>query len=109
ARGVLEPTGDVLVPLGEFPPNDGVDSRVLLDATPPPSEVRDGAARGAATLTLVHAIGVPSQVAASLQQLQFDAPVPLAEAARTGEPVFLNSETALRRYPEWCDAILNTG
>jgi signal transduction histidine kinase len=70
---------------------------------------RDAAERAAATLTLVHAIGVPDQVAAALQQLRFDAPVPLAEVARTGEPVFLNSESELRRYPEWCDAILSTG
>jgi len=48
-------------------------------------------------------------VAAALQLLQFDAPVPLAEVARTGEPVFLNSESELRRYPAWCDAILAAG
>jgi signal transduction histidine kinase len=108
ALAVLEATSAVVVTLGEFPPNDAVDSPVLLAAAPPPG-ARDAAERAAATLTLVHAIGVPDQVAAALQQLRFDAPVPLAEVARTGEPVFLNSESELRRYPEWCDAILRTG
>jgi signal transduction histidine kinase len=109
ALAVLDATSAVVVTLGDFPPNDPVDSAVLLDATPPPRGDSDRAGRAAATLTLVHAIGVPAQVAASLQQLRFDAPVPLAEVARTGEPVFLNSESELRRYPEWCDAILRTG
>ena len=109
ALAVLDATSAVVVTLGEFPPNDAVDSAVLLGATPPPPAARDGAGRAAATLTLVHAIGAPAQVAAALQQLRFDAPVPLAEVARTGEPVFLNSESELRRYPGWCDAILSTG
>jgi signal transduction histidine kinase len=109
ALAVLDATSAVVVTLGEFPPNDAVDSATLLGATPPPPEARDGAGSAAATLTLVHAIGAPAQVAAALQQLRFDAPVPLAEVARTGQPVFLNSESELRRYPEWCDAILSTG
>jgi signal transduction histidine kinase len=109
ALAVLDATSAVVVTLGEFPPNDPVDSAVLLDATPPPRGDRDRTGRAAATLTLVHAIGVPAQVAAALQHLRFDAPVPLAEVARTGQPVFLNSESELRRYPEWCDAILSTG
>jgi signal transduction histidine kinase len=109
ALAVLDATSAVVVTLGEFPPNDTIDSSLLFDATPLPPGTRDGAGRSAATLTLVHAIGVPAQVAAALQQLRFDAPVPLAEVARTGHPVFLNSESELRRYPEWCDAILSTG
>jgi len=108
ALAVLDATSAVVVTLGEFPPNDAADSSVLLDATPP-AKVRDGTGHAAETLTLIHAIGVPAHVAAALQQLRFDAPVPLAEVARTGEPVFLNSESELRRYPEWCDAILSAG
>ena len=109
ALAVLGATSAVVVTLGEFPPNDGRRlRRCLLDATPP-AEARDGARRAAETLTLVHAIGVPAHVAAALQLLRFDAPVPLAEVARTGEPVFLKSESELRRYPEWCEAILSTG
>ena len=108
ALAVLDATSAVVVTLGAFPPNDAVHSALLLDGAPAP-EALEGAVRTAAILTLVHAIGVPAQVAAALQQLQFDAPVPLAEVARTGQPVFLNSESELRRYPEWCEAILNTG
>ena len=107
ALAVLDATSAVVVTLGRFPPNDSLDAALRLDATPP--KTSDRAARGEATLTLVHAIGVPGQVAAALQRLQFDAAVPLAEVARTGQPVFLNSESELRRYPEWCEAILNTG
>ena len=108
ALAVLGATSAVVVTLGEFPPNDAADSSVLLDATPP-ATVRDSTGHAADTLTLVHAIGVPAHVAAALQQLRFDAPVPLAEVARTGEAVFLNSESELRRYPGWCDAILSAG
>lgn len=108
ALAVLGATSAVVVTLGAFPPNDGADAAVLLDATPP-AEPRDATARARETLTLVHAIGVPAHVAAALQLLRFDAPVPLAEVARTGEPVFLNSESELRRYPAWCDAILEAG
>ena len=108
ALAVLDATSAVVVTLGEFPPNDPADFSVPLDATRP-VEGRDRGGRAPETLTLVHAIGVPAHVAAALQLLRFDAPVPLAEVARTGEPVFLNSESELRRYPEWCEAILSAG
>lgn len=107
ALAVLDATSAVVVTLGKFPPNDGADAAVLLAAMPP--HARDAASRDRETLTLVHAIGVPAHVAAALQLLEFDAPVPLAEVARTGEPVFLNSENEMRRYPAWCDAILAAG
>ncbi len=108
ALAVLDAASAVVVTLGEFPPNEAADSAVLLGARPPVA-AREGAGRAGETLTLVHAIGVPAHVAAALQHLRFDAPVPLAEVARTGEPVFLKSESELRRYPEWCDAILSAG
>jgi signal transduction histidine kinase len=107
ALAVLDATSAVVVTLGAFPPNDGADAAVLLDAMPP--RPRDAASHDRETLTLVHAIGVPAHVAAALQLLEFDAPVPLAEVARTGEPVFMNSESEMRRYPAWCDAILAAG
>ena len=78
ALAVLDATSAVVVTLGEFPPNDAVDSSVLLDATPPPPGRRDGAGRAAATLTLVHAIGVPAQVGRGAAT----APVRRAGAAR---------------------------
>ena len=108
ALAVLDATSAVVVTLGDFPPNDTADVVVLTAATPP-SDVRAPAVRAFETLTLVHAIGVPAQVAAALQQLRFDAPVPLAEVARTGQPIFLKSESELRRYPGWCDAIMSAG
>jgi len=89
ALAVLGATSAVVVTLGCFPPNGRADSTQ--------------------TLTLIHAIGVPDNVTAALQQLQLDAPVPLAEVARTGEPVFLNSEIELRRYSAWGEAILSAG
>jgi signal transduction histidine kinase len=108
ALAVLGATSAVVVTLGRFPPNDLAG--VSLPVEPSlPGDQRDGPERTAEALTLVHAIGVPAHVAAALQHLRFDAPVPLAEVARTGEPIFLRSESELRRYPEWCDAILNAG
>jgi phage-related tail fiber protein len=46
---------------------------------------------------------------AALDQLPLDAPVPLAEVARSGEPLFLPSEQELRRYPDWGGAMINAG
>src|SRR5688572_14599909 len=111
ALAVLGATSAVVVTLGGFPPNDVLAGGPPLAPGEPTSPVSDGAGTGwrAEPLTLVHAIGVPAHVAAALQQLRFDAPVPLAEVARTGQPVFLKSETEMRRYPEWCDAILSAG
>ena len=107
ALAVLGATSAVVVTLGAFPPNSAADSSMLK--VTPPAGTYPVSSRAPETLTLVHAIGVPAHVAAVLQQLRFDAHVPLAEVARTGEPVFLNSESEMRRYPEWCDAILSAG
>jgi signal transduction histidine kinase len=57
----------------------------------------------------VHAIGLPAEVKAALDQLPLDAPVPLAEVARTGEPLFLASVDDLRRYPDWGAAMIRAG
>ena len=46
---------------------------------------------------------------AALDQLPLDAPVPLAEVARSGEPLFLPSEQELRGYPDWGGAMINAG
>ena len=60
-------------------------------------------------LTLVHAIGVHSEIRAELERLPFDVSAPLAEVARNGEPVFLHSAEELRRYPEWGAAMIRVG
>jgi signal transduction histidine kinase len=104
ALTVLGATSAVVVTLGAFPPNDAraaTDARAAAEGRPPTPSVE--------TLTLVHAIGTPAHVDAVLRQLRFDAAVPLAEVARTGEPIFLKSEHELRRYPEWGDTIIRAG
>ncbi len=58
---------------------------------------------------MVHAIGLPAEVKAALDELPLDAPVPLAEVARTGEPLFLPSEAEMRRYPDWATSMLAAG
>jgi signal transduction histidine kinase len=105
ALAVLGATSAVVVTLGAFPPNGPADASVPL----PPAAAADPAANAGGTLTLVHAIGLPADVKAALQRFPLDAPVPLAEVARSGEPIFLHSESELRRYPKWGDALVRAG
>ena len=116
ALAALGATSAVVVTLGNFPPNGPGDASVpLAPVTPVVASDRssdaDGAAEGVPveTLTLIHAIGVPDSVASVLKPLRLDAPVPLAEVARTGKPLFLNAEAELRRYPAWGEAVVNAG
>jgi signal transduction histidine kinase len=105
ALAVLGATSAVVVTLGRLP------TLVLAPASSSPSSSipePDGGAESE-TLALLHALGTPAHVSAALRRLEFDAPVPLAEVARTGEAVFLGTAAELRRYPEWCDAILDAG
>ncbi|HEY2851865.1 MAG TPA: HAMP domain-containing sensor histidine kinase [Gemmatimonadaceae bacterium] len=95
ALGVLGATSAVVVTLGQFPPNDTADPA----ANPAPTQ----------GLILVRAIGVSSHLDASLRYLWLDASAPLAEVARTGQPLFLGSESELRRYPGWGDATVGAG
>lgn len=60
-------------------------------------------------LHVVHAIGLPNEVKAALEKLPLDAPVPLAEVARVGEPLFLPSDAEMRRYPDWATAMIAAG
>jgi signal transduction histidine kinase len=60
-------------------------------------------------LTLVHAIGVHSEIRAELERLPFDVAAPLAEVAGSGEAVFLHSAKELRRYPEWGATMIRVG
>ncbi len=96
ALSALGATSAVVVTLGPFPPGD----TPLTDAPAPP---------GYTTLHLVHAIGLPNELAAALQQLPLNAPVPLAEVARNGEPLFLPSEQSLRPYAKWGAAMILSG
>lgn len=108
ALTVLGATSAVVVTLGEFPRGDAADSAARA-AGAKTVELPSTASHHAETLTLVHAIGERTHIDAALQQLRFDALVPLAEVARTGEPIFLNSQSEMQRYPEWCAGILSAG
>ena len=99
ALSALGATSAVVVTLGQFPPSH----------TPAAQARKAQAPLVASSLVLVHAIGVPSEIRAELERLPLDAPVPLAEVARTGEAVFLHSADELRRYPEWSAAMIRVG
>jgi signal transduction histidine kinase len=96
ALSALGATSAVVVTLGPFPP---LFPAAAGAPTPP---------LGSA-LHVVHAIGLPAEVRAALEELPLDAPVPLAEVARTGEPLFLGSEESLRAYAEWGAAMIAAG
>jgi len=99
ALSALGATSAVVVTLGKFPPSH----------TPAAQARKAQAPHVAPSLVLVHAIGVPAEIRAELGRLPLDAPVPLAEVARTGEAVFLHSPDALRRYPEWSATMIRVG
>ncbi len=91
ALSALGATSAVVVTLGAFPP-----------VSSPSAERLD-------RLHVVHAIGLPREIAAALEQLPLAAPVPFAEVARTGEPRFLTSYKELLSYPEWGVAMIRAG
>src|SRR5690606_33015593 len=92
ALGTLGATSAVVVTLGRFPPD-----RLLWTKTTPPKD---------ATLHLIHAVGVPDEVRAALQEVPLTAPVPLAEVARSGEAIFLRSADELRAWQDWGKAMI---
>ena len=96
ALSALGATSAAVVTLGPFPPPVSDPAK---PADHPP----------ATTLNVVHAIGLPAELKAALDQLPLDAPVPFAEVARTGEPLFLATESDLTRYPEWGTAMVRAG
>ncbi|HMI57171.1 MAG TPA: ATP-binding protein [Gemmatimonadaceae bacterium] len=99
ALAVLAATSAVVVTLGAFPP-------ALPSAGVKPSS---GGLAPAQSLHLVHASGIPAEVRATLERLPIDAPMPLAEVARIGDPLFLQSEKDLLRYPDWGATMLAAG
>jgi signal transduction histidine kinase len=89
----------VVVTLGAFPPPSTYPrgpGAALNTYAPPP----------ALTLHVVRAIGVPGAIRNALEALPLDAPVPFAEVAREGKPIFLSSEEEMRRYPSWASAMI---
>ena len=95
ALSALGATSAIVVTLGAFP-------SPLTTATEPEPP-------GDAALHVVHTIGLPAEVRAALDELPLGTPVPFADVARTGDPLFLNSEQALGRYPEWGVAMIAAG
>lgn len=95
AFSAFDATSAIVVTLGAFPPATDAHGDHQVHVEP--------------VLHVVHAIGLQAEVSASLEQLPLDAPVPFAEVARTGEPLFLSSETELRRYPDWAVAMIAAG
>lgn len=99
ALSALGATSAVVVTLGAFP---------IAIARPDAPET--GAhAPAARVLNVLHAIGLPAEVRATLEELPLHSPVPLAEVAREGEPLFLASEAELRRYGAWGAALIAAG
>lgn len=96
ALSALGATSAAVVTLGVFPPQPVV----IAGAGAPPVGI---------TLHVVHAVGLPPEVASALDALSLDAPVPFAEVARTGEALFLASETDMQRYPEWGGTMIRAG
>jgi signal transduction histidine kinase len=92
ALSALGATSAIVVTLGPFPPSAG--EFIAPDST---------------RLHVVHAIGLPAEVKAALDQLPLDAPVPLAEVARVGVALFLPSERELLLYPAWGAAMIRAG
>jgi signal transduction histidine kinase len=93
ALSALGATSAVVVTLGPFPPPL---------ATFPPD-------RAPPVLQVIHAIGLPTELRALIDQLPLEAPVPLAEVAREGVPLFLADEAALLRYPAWGASMTRAG
>lgn len=95
ALAVMGASSAVIVTLARQGPNDSKDAPTAIEA--------------ADVLELVHAIGLPADVRATLQQFPLDAPVPLADVARTGNPIFLQSGAELQRYAAWGGALVHAG
>jgi signal transduction histidine kinase len=92
ALSALDATSAVVVTLGDFPAHH---------------EARETEPRK--RLHVVHAIGLPAELTAVLEELPLGAPVPMAAVARDGEPLFLPSEAEMRRYPDWAVGMIDAG
>jgi signal transduction histidine kinase len=94
ALSALGASSAIVVTLGPFPP---LPATVLVTEQVAP------------VLRVVHAIGLPHELKALVDQLPLDAPVPLAEVAREGIPLFLPAPVDLLEYPAWGQAMIAAG
>jgi PAS domain S-box-containing protein len=61
-------------------------------------------------LKILQAVGYPESMVNHWSSFPISAPIPIAETARTGEPLFLETDTAaLLKYPHLADSIATTG
>src|ERR1043166_2797716 len=90
ALSALEATGAIVVTLGYFP------ARLDLD-----DDDR--------TLNVVHTVGLPDRVRSALEHQPLDAPLPFAQVARTGEPLFLSTPKELQTFPGWAADLIEAG
>jgi signal transduction histidine kinase len=97
ALSALDATSAIVVTLGPFPQVSGIEGVSASDL------------EAARVLHVVHAIGLPGEIAAALEQLPLDAPVPFAEVARSGEPLFLANASEMHRYRDWADGMIAAG
>lgn len=96
ALSALGATSAVVVTFGTFPPVARPVVNITADSVDAPFHI-------------VHAIGLSAESLASIERLSLDAPVPFADVARVGEPVFLTTEQDLRRYPDWGEQMIRAG
>ena len=96
ALSALGATSAVVVTLGPFPPKA-------------PPNVGTYTAPPAAALRVVHAIGLPDEVSAALDQTPLESPVPFAQVARDGQPLFLGTEEVLGSSGDWGVAMIKAG
>jgi len=96
ALSALGATSAIVVTLGDFPPApmSGIAGLELSPST---------------TLHVVHAMGLPDELKAALEQLPLDAPVPFAHVARDGTPLFLASEEEMQAFPDWAATMIRAG
>ncbi len=60
------------------------------------------------SISILQGAGVPNEVYARYQQVPIDFPGPFSEAARTGQPVWVETQDEyLHRYPDIADAVKN--
>lgn len=90
---------------------DATTAVVLTRGPFPPITAKSGSSDSgeAERLHVVHAIGLPADVATALEEDALGTQMPLADVARDGNPLFLHSEHEMARYPMWAKAMSRAG